>query len=201
MRSSIGSRRRSRLSSCSAGAKWISDAEDRLEPATLESYRQHLRDHIVPYIGAMRLSDLTVPLVREFMDRLRTDKRSPAMVKRVIGDLGSILADAQERGLVAQNAVRSLSHRKKRREAERRHKHRLKVGVDIPSPEEIRAIVGKLEGRWRPLLLTAIFTGLRASELRGLRWDDVDLNHSELHVRQSPRPRPDIGQCRCPPFW
>ena len=30
------------------------------------------------------------------------------------------------------------------------------------------------EGRWRPFLLTAIFTGLRASELRGLRWDDVD---------------------------
>jgi hypothetical protein len=30
------------------------------------------------------------------------------MVKRVVGDLGSILADAQGRGLVAQNVVRSL---------------------------------------------------------------------------------------------
>jgi integrase len=34
------------------------------------------------------------------------------------------------------------------------------------------------------LLLTAIFTGLRISELRGLRWDDVDLKRAELHVRQ-----------------
>jgi len=33
-------------------------------------------------------------------------------------------------------------------------------------------------------LLTAIFTGLRASELRGLRWADVDLKRNELHVRQ-----------------
>jgi integrase len=33
-------------------------------------------------------------------------------------------------------------------------------------------------------LLTAIFTGLRASELRGLRWADVDLKLGELHVRQ-----------------
>ena len=106
------------------------------------------------------------------------------MVKRVVGDLGSILADAQERGLVAQNVVRSLSHRKKRREAERRQKAKLKVGVDIPSPEEIRAIVVQLSGRWRPLLLTAIFTGLRASELRGLRWEDIDLKKAELHVRQ-----------------
>jgi integrase len=34
------------------------------------------------------------------------------------------------------------------------------------------------------LFLTAIFTGLRASELRGLRWSDVDLKHREVHVRQ-----------------
>jgi integrase len=56
--------------------------------------------------------------------------------------------------------------------------------VDIPSPNEIRAIIDTVEGRWRPLLLTAIFTGLRGSELRGLRWHDVDLGRGELHVRQ-----------------
>jgi integrase len=32
--------------------------------------------------------------------------------------------------------------------------------------------------------MTAILTGLRASELRGLRWEDVDLKKAELHVRQ-----------------
>jgi integrase len=166
-----------------AGEKWLADAEDRLEPATLESYRQHLKDHIVPYIGALKLSQLTVPVVREFMDRLRGDGRSSAMIKRVVGDLGSILADAQERGLVAQNVVRSLS-RKKRRAAERRQNQKLKVGVDIPSPAEIRAIVAHLKGRWRPLLLTAIFTGLRSSELRGLHWSDIDLKKAQIHVRQ-----------------
>ena len=166
-----------------AGRKWIADAEHRLEPATVESYRQHLADHIIPYLGAVKLSQLTVPAVREFMDRLRKDGRSPAMVKRVVGDLGSILADAQGRGLVAQNVVRSLSRRRER-QAERRNKHKLKVGVDIPSPTEIKAIVAHLQDRWRPLLLTAIFAGLRASEIRGLRWQDVDLKRGELHVRQ-----------------
>ena len=106
----------------------------------MESYRQHLNDHIVPYIGAVKLADLTVPMVRDFIDRLRADKRSPAMIKRVIGDLGTILGDAQERGLVAQNVVRSLS-RKKHRRIERRQRSALKVGVDIPSPAEIRAIL------------------------------------------------------------
>ena len=39
-------------------------------------------------------------------------------------------------------------------------------------------------GNWRPLLLTSIFTGLRASELRVLRWSDLDLKTGELYVRQ-----------------
>ena len=33
-------------------------------------------------------------------------------------------------------------------------------------------------------MMTLIFTGLRASELRGLRWQDVDLDARKLHVRQ-----------------
>ena len=56
--------------------------------------------------------------------------------------------------------------------------------MDIPAPDEIKVIILKLNGRWRPLLLTAIFTGLRASELRGLRWEDVDLKRGVLHVTQ-----------------
>jgi hypothetical protein len=35
-----------------------------------------------------------------------------------------------------------------------------------------------------PLLLTAAFTGLRASELRGLRWKDVNLKEEKIHVQQ-----------------
>jgi integrase len=34
------------------------------------------------------------------------------------------------------------------------------------------------------MLLTAIFTGLRSSDMRGLRWADVDLKRGEIHVRQ-----------------
>jgi integrase len=175
----------SKATVASAGRHWIESCNAYgLEAATVESYQQHLNDHILPYLGTVKLSQLTVPVVRNFMDRLRADRRSPAMIRRVVGDLGSILADAQERGLVAQNVVRSLSHRKKQRTTEKRHKPRPKVGVDIPAPEEIRAIIAHLKGRWRPLLMTAIFTGLRASELRGLRWSDVDLKKAELHVRQ-----------------
>jgi integrase len=45
-------------------------------------------------------------------------------------------------------------------------------------------MMAHLQGRWRPLILTAIFTGLRVSEIRGLRWSDIDLAGRQVHVRQ-----------------
>ena len=119
------------------------------------------------------------------------------MVKRVTGSLGSMLADAQERGHVGQNVVRSLKASRKRgkdRRAERRAKGKLKSGVDIPTPLEVEAVLGAADGRWRPLLLVAIRCGLRASELRGLRWQDVDLKKGELHVHQRADAYNEIGR-------
>ena len=175
------------LTIAEAGQLWLQTSENaELERATLANYREHLTLHIVPLIGSTRLSQLTVPAVRAFEDKLRTD-RSPAMVRKVLGALSMILSDAHERGLVAQNVVRGLRSKRSRgkeQRADRRQKGKLKPGVDIPTPAEIKAFIATLTGQWRPLFLTAIFTGLRASELRGLRWADVDLKRGELHVRQ-----------------
>jgi integrase len=188
-----------------AGDKWIEACKaEELEEATVDSYEQHLRLHIVPHLGALRLAQLTVPVIRQFRDDLRAGKlspaqiaqqkegkthskdaeRSPMMARRVLVSLGTMLADAQERGLVATNAVRSMKqHRRgKKKKAEQRRK--LKVGIDIPNTEEINEIIAHLTDRWRPVIVTAIFTGLRASELRGLKWADVDLKRAKLHVSQ-----------------
>ena len=54
----------------------------------------------------------------------------------------------------------------------------------IPSKVEMRAMLEKVTGRWRPLLVTAMLTGLRASELRGLTWDNVDFEKRLIRVRQ-----------------
>ena len=167
-----------------AGKLWLASVKAAgREASTLDQYEQHMRLHILPYIGREKLSRVTVPFVRAFHDRLQAEGRSPAMVRAVLGSLGALLGDAQERGLVIQNAVRERS-RRRRSNGPDRHKRKLKVGVDIPQPDEVRALLAAAKGRWRPLLMLAVFTGLRASELRGLRWDDVDLKRSSLHVRQ-----------------
>jgi integrase len=191
-----------------AGGLWIDRVErDGCERTTVDTYRQHLKFHITPYLGSVKLSQLSVPIIRAFEDKLRSgtpapgtetaEPRSKALTKKIIGSLGAILAEAQERGLATRNPVRGLKVRRRRgkeRRAELREKGKLKAGTDIPTPDEIKRIVAHLEGRWRPLLLTAIFTGLRSSELRGLRWDDVKFKEAELHVNQRADRYQEIGQ-------
>jgi integrase len=175
----------SSLTVAQAGDLWIKTTEaGELEPTTIEQYQQHLRLHIIPLIGQMKLSKLTAPAVRAFADRLRETGRSPTLTKYVVRSLGSLLSDAQERGNIIRNPVRELRRRKRKPDSKDRRGKSLVVGRDIPTPDEIKRILEAAEGKWRVFFQVAVFSGLRASELRGLRWEDVNLKSAELHVRQ-----------------
>jgi integrase len=173
-----------------AGKLWLVQAEtDGLEASTVMQYRQHLDYHIVPFIGAVKLGELTAADVQNFRNTLLTlrgDKRSPIMVKKVVTSLGAIIANAMADGRVARNVVREQARLRGARQhrREKRQAKSLKVGADIPTKDEVRAMLRAAQTPWRPLLVTTVFTGLRASELRGLTWDDVDLERGTLQVRQ-----------------
>ncbi|ARS70892.1 tyrosine-type recombinase/integrase [Sinorhizobium meliloti] len=176
-----------------AGEFWIATGEgEGLERSTINQRKRHLKFHIEPFIGDTLLSKVDA---RAFQDTLRAEGRSAAMVKKALGSLGSIFADAIERKLATRNPVRDMrrSRKGKDRRSEKRQKGRLKVGEDIPSRDEVKALVAALSGRWRPLLLTAIFAGLRSSEIRGLRWQDVDLDRRETRIHQRADEFGEIG--------
>jgi integrase len=101
------------------------------------------------------------------------------MARKALASLKSILGEAQRRGLVAQNAAQPV-----RVDLKRREQGKLTIGRDIPSKTEINTILASAEGRWRPLFVTAVFTGMRSSELRGLTWNDIDEKQKVIHVRQ-----------------
>jgi integrase len=156
---------------------WLERGEtEQLERATLKQYRE-LGAHIEQHLGPTRLALLTTPGVNAFRDTLcRTMSRS--MARKILTAFKGVLSEAQRRGNVAQNVAIGVSIGPDKRKAG------LEVGRDIPSPAEIQRILAAAPERARPLLVTATLTGVRASELRGLTWDDVNLQHGELHVRQ-----------------
>ena len=101
---------------------------------------------------------------------------SRAMARKVLVSLKSLLKSAKC-GHLADGIRIALDERGKRK---------LEIGRDVPDNAEIKRLFVASAGqpKKRVLLLMAAFTGLRASELRGLRWYDVDLKEGELHVRQ-----------------
>jgi integrase len=162
-----------------AAEDWLAYVEgEGRQRATLAQYRAHVTHHIAPRIGAERLATLTAPRVNAYRDELVRDL-SRVMARKVLASFKSILKDAKRRGNVAQNVAGDVSIAANRQDA-----RKLEIGRDIPTPAEIGRILAAAAGRWRPFLITAIFTGMRASELRGLRWIDVDLAKGQIHVRQ-----------------
>jgi integrase len=178
-----------------AGALWLQRAEtEKLEASTIRQYRQHLKHHIIPLVGATKLSKLTKPVVEEFRDRLIAT-RSRALARAVLTSLKGILKEAHRRGLVGHNAAADTGVGRSRRGTTK---------VEIPSKEDIRALLAKsaelwpitrieitrereqkvVVVPWRPLIATALFTGLRCSELRGLGWEHVDFDEKVIKVRR-----------------
>jgi integrase len=181
-----------------AGRMWVEQAEsDGLENGTVRQYNQHLKWHIEPLLGRMKLADLSPADVHRFRSDLgkahdfgeNLKGRKPcsrAMIVKIMASLSSILSDMVAKNQVARNVVREATgaSTKRQNRIRKREEKRLEVGIDIPTKSELRAILSAAQGKWRPIVVTAIFTGLRASELRGLRWSDVDLAVGILTVRQ-----------------
>jgi integrase len=159
-----------------AGALWIRRCNEKgLERSTVRGYEEHTELHIYPLIGAKKLAELTAPAVNAFADRLREEGRSPEMVRRVVGSLGAIFREARRRGLSSVDPTAGLELHLPGREDPR---------PVSPTKPELQAIIATAAARWRPLILVAIFCGMRASELRGLRWTDVDFEGRQINVNQ-----------------
>ena len=164
-----------------AGELWLKEGEaEGLERSSVDQRRQHLELHINPFLGGCRLSDLTTPAIYQFDGQLRDGGRSLAMRRKIITSVKTLLTFCQKRALVAQNVATPV----KIKTDDRAKKGPLREGEDYPSRAQMKLMLDSVTKRWRPVLIVAMFTGLRASELRGLPWSSVDLDEGVIHVRQ-----------------
>lgn len=167
---------------------WLANVEALgREPTTYAAYEQHVRLHIVPKCGAVKLAQLTAPLVRSILDEWLKELSRP-MTVRVLRSLKAILTTAQERGLVAQNVALAVKLPKQARES----------SPTIVLPKSVLRFileaVGKLaHPRAHALLRLALFSALRASELRGLVWSALDLEKRTVTVYQRADAKGKIG--------
>ena len=60
-----------------------------------------------------------------------------------------------------------------------------KCAPNVLTPEEIKTLINGLALRERTLVLIAVSTGLRQSELFGLKWSDINFDNATLYVTRS----------------
>lgn len=158
-----------------AAEAWLKRCRrDDLERATLRSYSGHFKHHIEPKIGDLLVKEITTADIRDFLDDM-LDTSSRAMTIKVLASLRSIISEAETHGYVDRNVAREVKLRRQRR---------IQHEKVIPTKDEIRALIQKAPEKHKPIIVTVIFTGMRSSELRGLTWENVDLEKRVIHVRQ-----------------
>lgn len=175
VRQGIHTHDRDSITIADAADLWVSAGEAvGLERSTTKRYKELAEIHIKPKFGALKLTALTKPMVQDFRLELLKAKSRP-MASKVLRALSAILSNAMEIGAINQNVAASVKVGKAKREAEK---------IVVPERADLKAMIKAAGDTERPLILTAITTGLRSSELRGLRWQDIDLAAGTITVRQ-----------------
>jgi integrase len=186
-----------RLTFAEVAARWLAEFEARVAAGgrserTLDLYRSHLRRHLLPRLGRRRLRSITTDDVVALSRELQREGLSAWTIKGILGTLSCVFSYALRRGYIG-------SHPFGRLERDERP-HPPQGQQRVLSQGELARLLRSCPLRYRPLLATGAFTGLRLSELLALGWEDVDFAAGVIHVRhQLARGRRGVRPHRVPP--
>lgn len=155
---------------------------DRWEPAilpmlrfsTARNYKHLLRKHLIPFFGNVRLPEIGSADVQMFLAD-KSKRYAPKSVLALRNLLSKVFATAQKWGYLQANPAQ---------------------GTQVPAlvvtrerltltPEQVRALLGKLHEPYKTMVLLAVLSGLRRGEIFGLRWKCVDLGEGTVRVAES----------------
>ncbi len=147
---------------------------DLYKPSAIRGYEQALRLRILPQLGGARLADVRRKDVQRLADDMLAEGASASGIRNAIMPLRVILRRALEDGEVAVDPCARL-----RLPAVRSRRER------AASPQEAAGLLATLPPDVRIVYACAFYGGLRAGELRALRWSDVDLAAGVIRVERA----------------
>jgi integrase len=139
--------------------------------STKKAYKAYLDRWIIPHWGTARLSEVRTMQVESWLRSLPLAKSSCAKIR---GLLSVLFNHACRYEFFDRNPIRLVRQGAKRRST-----------PSVLTPVEIKLLLSGLRLRERALVLLAASTGLRQSELFGLKWGDVDFAQNTMNVTRS----------------
>jgi integrase len=157
---------------------WLPAKKRRLAATTHAGYERNVQRHVLPALGHIRLRRLTHNQINALYDRLLAPSPDrPALAPKTVYEIHLVirgaLTDALRLGLVTKNVA--LAARSPLIDAARRSW----------TEDELRQFLRAASGhRYFPLLWLTAMTGMRRSEVLGLKWEDIDFKRQRLSLNR-----------------
>jgi integrase len=153
-------------------------ARHHVRPKSYEDYERTIRVHLKPGLGAIPVQKLKP----EHLQTFYSDKLNAGCGKRTVElchmRLSQALKMAMELGLVARNVAQVV----------RPPRARAREMQTWDTTQVQRFHQAAVQSPYGPVWAVVLATGMRRGEVLGLRWQDVDFERREIHVRQSVTP-------------
>ena len=156
--------------------RWMRDyVEANNRPATFAARTSFLNNHLVPFLGHLRLDEITTARIDALTAKLKKRSLRPGSIQSILVTLHSSLTIAHE-----WNELRVVPKVRWPKIGEQSFRY--------ISPEETTRLIQAADpGFWRTFLLVLLHTGMRFGEAAALRWEDLELDCPEpvAHIRQA----------------
>jgi integrase len=163
-------------------AQWAAASD--ISPKTAERYQDLTENQIVPFLGAKPMQKLRAPDIEAWHTSLRTSGRRDGkggVSARTIRFAHSLLSKCLDEAVRHELAVRNVALVQKPGAGGDEAKEMV-----ILTAEQQQTVLGGLRGKpLYPLVVTALYSGIRRGELLALRWGNVDLDGKVIRVRES----------------
>ena len=158
---------------------WMKEYSGDKKYFTIDQYNSFGKNHILPELGAVKLSALSPVHIQKLYNKLgseisgKTGKPlSAKSIRNIHGIFSKCLNVAVDQGLIKSNPCDRVTVPKV-----------VKAQIDPLTEEEQKAFLKAIQShRYNVLFTTMLFTGMRISEAIGLTWDCVDAQKGTLKV-------------------
>ena len=155
------------------GWEWLKTfKEGKIRHSTMDNYESDFRMHVVPYIGHIKLKDLTTLHIQRTYTKAQQNGLSPKSIRNIHGLVHGMLAKAQSLDMVRKNVSEDC-------ELPMLEKAEMHTLSDV----ELRCFLAiAKDDPFYLMYYVDFFTGLRESELIGLTWDCIDFAKGTIRV-------------------
>ncbi|MPZ69018.1 MAG: tyrosine-type recombinase/integrase [Actinobacteria bacterium] len=165
-------------------AVWLPAIRPTIRESSWTGYEHYVRNQIVPRLGRIKLEDIGAAELDAFYSELLVSGRlggkgglSPSTVRGIHATLHRAFRDGVRWGLLYENPA-DRSHPP--------HPPTASGSMQVWSSNELASFLRFAQPRpLYPVWHLLAMTGMRKCEVLGLRWEDVNLEISELAVRQT----------------